>query len=194
MNFLIIVLFLCFQLAMNKISKYLGYDLDKKYYLGSSVVNVLSTQYVLNHYGFNSCIFIIFITTTILITSCCIDFKYKILPNKYNIAVACLGIINLMINLRSDFMPYLISSISLFLLFMFLALITGGSIGMGDVKLMSALGLFIHYTLIPKLLVYAFMSGGIVSILLLVTKIKNKKDKIAFGPYLVLAGMVVILL
>lgn len=194
MNLLIIVLFLCFQLLMNKISKYLGYDLDKKYYLGSLIANGLSTYYVLNHYGFNSCIFIIFITITILITSCCIDFEYKILPNKYNVAVACLGMINLIINLRHDFMPYVISSISLFLLFLFLALITGGSIGMGDVKLMSALGLFIHYTLIPELLIYAFMSGGIVSIFLLATKIKSKKDKIAFGPYLVLGAMVVILL
>lgn len=194
MNFFIMILFICFQLIMNEVSKYLGYGLEKKYYIGSFVINGLSTYYVLNSYGLNSCIFIIFITLTILITSCCIDFKYHILPNKYNLAIAFLGIVNLGLNFSNNFMPYVISSITLFVLFLLIALITGGSIGMGDIKLMTALGLFIHYTLIPRLLVYAFMSGGIVSLILLVTKIKNKDDKIAFGPYLVFAGLVVILI
>ena len=75
------------------------------------------------------------------------------------------------------------------------AVIARGGFGLGDVKLAVLLGLFTAYQGWPPLVVAvlgAFVLGGAVSILLLVFRIKGRKDTIPFGPYLVAAAYIAI--
>ena len=64
--------------------------------------------------------------------------------------------------------------------------------GLGDVKLMGALGLFFGLTKIIAISVLAFLIGAVLSIILLVTKIKKKNEYIPFGPFIVLGTFVAI--
>ena len=64
--------------------------------------------------------------------------------------------------------------------------------GLGDVKLMGALGLY--FGLIPTCIisVLSFLIGAIISIMIMIAK-KNRKDGyIPFGPFIVLATIITI--
>jgi leader peptidase (prepilin peptidase)/N-methyltransferase len=65
--------------------------------------------------------------------------------------------------------------------------------GMGDVKLIIFLGLITGFPEILLLLFIAFVSGGLLAGTLLAQGVVSRKDSIAFGPYLALAGMITLL-
>ena len=69
-------------------------------------------------------------------------------------------------------------------------------IGMGDVKLVAFVGLalgYFHWYLVILQLFLGFLIGAIVSIALLGFKIKNRKDRIPFAPFLA-SGAVIVLI
>lgn len=73
-----------------------------------------------------------------------------------------------------------------------LALIARGGLGYGDVKLALLIGLFTAYLSWGALLVAgigSFLVGGVVSLLLLASKARGRKDAIPFGPFMVVAGL-----
>ncbi len=63
-----------------------------------------------------------------------------------------------------------------------------GGMGGGDVKLGFLLGVFAAYpswhTFIVAVLV-AFLAGGLVSVILILSRMRDRSDAIAFGPYLI---------
>lgn len=66
---------------------------------------------------------------------------------------------------------------------------------MGDVKLAFLLGLFLTYASWGTLVVgvfLAFVVGGVVAVGLLVTKVRGRKDPIAFGPALIAGAWIAI--
>ncbi|MCD6424332.1 MAG: prepilin peptidase [Anaerolineales bacterium] len=74
-----------------------------------------------------------------------------------------------------------------------ISLIAPGAMGMGDVKLVLFLGFIIGYPKIIITLFLAFVLGGLVAGVLLALKKIGKKDSIAFGPFLALAGIITML-
>ncbi|MFA7468292.1 MAG: A24 family peptidase, partial [Desulfotomaculaceae bacterium] len=75
------------------------------------------------------------------------------------------------------------------LLLLAIAVISKGGMGGGDIKLSAVMGLFLGWQSAAVALFLSFLIGGIVGILLLVTKIKGRKDAVPFGPYLALGGL-----
>lgn len=61
-----------------------------------------------------------------------------------------------------------------------------GGMGMGDVKIFIPIGMFLGWKLALLALFLSIMSGGIISIFLLLLKIKDRKSAIPFGPYIIL--------
>ncbi|MCI8396198.1 MAG: hypothetical protein HFJ52_00375 [Clostridia bacterium] len=61
------------------------------------------------------------------------------------------------------------------------------AMGFGDVKFMGALGLYFGLANIITITLMAFLFAAIISIFLLVTKIKKKSEYIPFGPFIVVA-------
>ncbi|MEN8114408.1 MAG: A24 family peptidase [Actinomycetota bacterium] len=75
-----------------------------------------------------------------------------------------------------------------FVVLLVIALIARGGFGFGDVKLGFLLGLFTAYQSWDTLIVAvfaAFLLGGVVSLFLIVFRIRGRRDSIPFGPYLV---------
>lgn len=76
-----------------------------------------------------------------------------------------------------------------------LALVARGGLGYGDVKLAILIGGFTGYLGWSSVLIAgvgAFLLGGIVSIVLLITRIRGRKDAIAFGPFMIVSGIIVV--
>jgi len=69
-------------------------------------------------------------------------------------------------------------------LFLLLALLSRGGIGGGDVKLAALMGLYLGPWGIVRSLVFAFLLGGVISGLLLLSRRRGRKDPIPFAPFL----------
>lgn len=136
------------------------------------------------------------VTITLTLT----DLDHKLIPNRIlfpstPVAIVLLGGGAALEGALGDFGRALLAAVAYFLGLLVLALIAGGGFGFGDVKLGFFLGLYLGYHAWGALIVGAFASfvlGGVVSVLLLLLRIKGRKDAIPFGPYMVVGSYVAI--
>jgi len=84
--------------------------------------------------------------------------------------------------------------------FLFLVLLVGlilykgeDAMGMGDVKIFAPIGLMLGWKLCILALMLSVITGGVISLFLIATGIKKRKDAIPFGPFIV-AGTYITLL
>lgn len=75
-------------------------------------------------------------------------------------------------------------------LLLVLAVITRGGIGGGDIKFIAVLGLWLGLESTILTLFLSFVMGGLVSALLLLFKLKTRKDFIPFGPFIAIAALI----
>ena len=75
--------------------------------------------------------------------------------------------------------------------FLLLAMLTGGGIGGGDIKLIFVLGLWFGTHKLLAVILLGFFLGGLAALLLLLTGKKKRRDFIAYGPYF--AGSAILL-
>jgi leader peptidase (prepilin peptidase)/N-methyltransferase len=68
------------------------------------------------------------------------------------------------------------------------------AMGWGDVKFSSGLGLFLGWERLIYALIFAFIIGGVIAFILLITRIKKRGDYIPFGPFLSAGGTLSVLL
>ena len=61
--------------------------------------------------------------------------------------------------------------------------------GLGDVKLAGLIGLVTGFPLVLIAMYLAILSGGLVAIVLLLLRLKGRKEAMPFGPFLSLAAM-----
>lgn len=187
-----------FQFLLNWISRKIKYDYGKKREILAIVLNAViwSLIYYKAVHPFVeagksiplSPIFFAIIST-VLISITFIDFKYYEIPNSYNAFIALMGILYIIQMPNKDVLwsNYVLGGVIAFIAFFVIAIFTGGNLGMGDVKLVGGLGFFVGKALILKFFMITFLSGALISLFLLIMKIKKKEDKIAFGPYICFA-------
>ena len=78
-------------------------------------------------------------------------------------------------------------------LFLLIVVISRGGMGWGDVKLAGLIGLVTGFPLVFVALLLAVILGGLVAVILLLFKLKKRKEGIPFGPYLALGVMITLL-
>ena len=128
------------------------------------------------------------------------DIDHKLIPNAIlfpstAIGAGLLGLGALLDGEPIQFVWALVGGAAYFGALLVLALVARGGFGFGDVKLAAFLGMFSAYLGWGRLAIAAilpFFLGGAISILLLVTRIKGRKDAIPFGPYMVLAAFLAV--
>jgi prepilin signal peptidase PulO-like enzyme (type II secretory pathway) len=115
-----------------------------------------------------------------------IDLKFGIIPDKIILFGALATIVYLLIANSSSFLNCLLSAVGGFLFFLFLVVITKGrGMGMGDAKFAILIGLLLGFPIAAFSFYLAFLTGALVSIILiLIGKKRFKKDTIPFGPFL----------
>ncbi|MCJ7425588.1 MAG: prepilin peptidase [Dehalococcoidales bacterium] len=78
-------------------------------------------------------------------------------------------------------------------IFFLIVIVSRGGMGWGDVKLAALIGLVTGFPLVFIALLIGVVLGGVVAALLLVFKIKKRKEAIPFGPFLAIAAIATLL-
>lgn len=127
-----------------------------------------------------------------------IDYDHTIIPDRLNVGIflTALSFLLLEVYLRNAAFRDILNPLYGMVLgggfFLFIAVVTKGAMGGGDIKLMAALG-FLFGTANTLLLMFlSFIIGGALSSLLLLLKIKKRKDYIPFGPFICVSAFIVI--
>ncbi len=88
----------------------------------------------------------------------------------------------------------LLSGAFLLVVFLLIAIFRPGSMGMGDAKLVTLIGLVSGFPLVIFSMIIGILIGGVVAIILLATKKKGRKDVIPYGTFLAIGPIVAMLL
>lgn len=137
----------------------------------------------------------------VLLCAMIIDGKTRRIPNLLVMIAFAVGVVFqgiVFITERSLFREYLASSVvgacGCLVLFYLLARLTKNGIGMGDVKLMTAVGWLHGLTSTLFIVLAAMLLCSVCAVFLLLGKKKNKSDSLPFGPYLFFGYIILLLL
>lgn len=132
-----------------------------------------------------------FVFISILTTVSLIDLHDRIIPNEMVLFGLIVGAIMLFAlpYAAKGWVEALSGAGGAFVFLLLIALIARGGMGLGDVKLAAVIGLFLGRWATMGLIL-AFLSGGLISGLLLIFKIVGRKDHIPFGPWLALGAII----
>jgi prepilin signal peptidase PulO-like enzyme (type II secretory pathway) len=132
----------------------------------------------------------IVVITIVLGTISLIDFRTRRIPNALNLVLLAWALVQITW-LRQP----TITSAGLGLLigggiFMLLAIIGRGAMGLGDVKLAAVLGALVGFPLVINVLVIGVFAGGAAAVFLILSHRSKVKGTMAYGPYLALGGWI----
>lgn len=141
------------------------------------------------------------IMVMLLIPIAVADFKQHIIPNIILIVGLVLRIIiyifefvqngsNILEVLKYD----LIGAVVIVLFFMLCMLVMRNSIGMGDVKLFGLMGLYHGLWGVMSSVFFSLLVAFVLSVILLLTKKKGRKDNIPFGPSILIGTYIAVIL
>jgi len=138
------------------------------------------------------------ILAPMLISACMIDFKLQIIPNRLNLTIFEVGLVFTFlygmsnVAIAINMALGMIAGAGIFLLITLLGGVFYGkeAMGFGDVKLMGAIGLFFGLSNIIIITLLSFLIGAILSIFLLLSKIRKTDEYIPFGPFIVIASFI----
>jgi leader peptidase (prepilin peptidase) / N-methyltransferase len=118
-----------------------------------------------------------------------IDYDHKLLPNRIVYPMAAYGLVAAFLVDRGDFPENLAAAAGGFI-FLLVALVAyPRGMGMGDVKLAGAMGLYLGLSIIPSMLV-AFLTGSVVGLAIVAREgAQARKKAIPFGVFLALGGV-----
>lgn len=140
------------------------------------------------------------ILVPMLLSAFVVDYKIQIIPNRLNFTMFEVGIIFTFIfgirnlSVAKDMLQGMFVGGGIFLLITLIGGLIAGkeAMGLGDVKLMGALGLYFGTVSISLISVLSFLIGAIISVIVIIRK-KNRDDGyIPFGPFIVLATITAI--
>lgn len=137
--------------------------------------------------------------TPMILSAFIIDYKEQIIPNRLNLTIFEIGLVLLFaagifnVNVAIDMFFGMLAGGGIFLLITLIGGLIAGkeAMGFGDVKLMAGLGLYFGLANIILITLVSFLLGAVISIILLVTKVKKTDEYIPFGPFIVLACFII---
>jgi prepilin signal peptidase PulO-like enzyme (type II secretory pathway) len=140
--------------------------------------------------------FLVFAATMVTLTVT--DLQTKLIPNRILGPATAIGVVLLVVGaLVSGDVDLLIGAaiggITYFGVMFLMAVIARGALGFGDVKLSLIIGVFTGYISLGSVLVAgggAFILGGLLSVILILTRTANRKDLIPFGPFMTTAAII----
>ncbi len=164
--------------------------------LFSSIIFYLTYhKYSYDNYTFLVHLFLFFFLQMVMV----IDFRSKKIPNRYILSILLILIVfvvNKYLHTKEIWiliMPF-IRMFCFFAGFYLIYLLSRKGIGGGDVKLLGVLALmFSGYQMLLLLLFSSLLALFYIACLYGVKKIKSKKDKIAFGPFICIVFFVMCL-
>ena len=127
-----------------------------------------------------------------------VDLKEQIIPNRLNLLIFEIGLVFVFlhgfvnINIALNMLLGMITGAGIFMIITLIGGMIAGkeAMGMGDVKLMGALGLYFGFQSIIVISVLAFLIGAIISVIYMIIKRKTADTYIPFGPFIVISSAI----
>ncbi len=130
------------------------------------------------------------ILSTFLIGITFIDIDHQLILDKVLIGLAITGVITNLSITSVAAGDMAIAALTGGGIFLFIAIVTKGGMGGGDIKFVAALGLWLGLKLTLLTILLSFLVGGLGSGLLLLTRLKRRKDFIPFGPFIAASAFI----
>ena len=167
----------------------------------TGIVSAAIAVQLLNQFTFSWELFAYGLMCAMCIEQSLIDFNTHRLTRSVTMRAAFLGGPLLSIAAIANNQPgkigvMALSFIATLLTVMTLSLASRRGIGAGDVRLAAVLAMFLGYLGVAYVfqgLALGFIIGGFVALLLLISRKANRNTRIAFGPYICIGTMVVVL-
>ncbi|MEM7053607.1 MAG: A24 family peptidase [Pseudomonadota bacterium] len=133
------------------------------------------------------------VLTWVLIAGASIDLDHKLLPDQITLPLIWSGLILNIFAVYTDLESAVIGAIAgyliLWLVFHLFRIVTGKEgMGYGDFKLLSAIGAWFGWQVLPSVILLASAVGAMIGIGLILAKRLGRDVPIAFGPFLAAAG------
>lgn len=196
MYIIIFVIGLIIGITLNGVIESISYSITKNkrktVNIFIAIICSLSFEILFLRLGFTIILAKAIAMTAILIIISFIDLRHRIIPNFMVIIALIIGIIFSFIT-QSSFLDTILGMICGGGILFLLALIPN-VMGGGDIKLMFAMGTFLGLKGTLWALILAFIISSIISIALILLKIKGTKDYIPFGPFLSLGSFISLLI
>jgi Flp pilus assembly protein protease CpaA len=140
------------------------------------------------HYGLSGYLLLVSAYMAILILVTVTDLEHRLILNRV------IGPAILLALIASPFTPditwkqALVGGVIGFVFFYVDALVYPGGMGAGDVKLAAFIGLITGFPVVVLALLVTILAGGVISLFLVVTRLRSMRDAIPYGPFLVIGG------
>jgi leader peptidase (prepilin peptidase) / N-methyltransferase len=122
-----------------------------------------------------------------------IDLDHKLLPNKIVYPMAVYGVVASALVDSGDLVEHLAAGAGAFVFLLVAVLAYPAGMGMGDVKLGGAMGVYLGLSIIPAMLV-AFLTGTIFGLAIIAREgAQARKKAVPFGIFLAIGGLVGVL-
>ena len=173
-------------------------------YLLVELICALSFVWFFYLFGLSLTTLLFFILSIFFIIIFFIDLKHFIIPNELTFPLMAIGLFksfdpNLNQYLFPNFLNSLVGGVAGYLIiwmiiFIYKRLRNKEGMGLGDAKLLSAIGFWFGWISIPFILFFSSFIALVLAIPSLINKSKNLSSQIPFGPYLILGCILYLLL
>ncbi len=141
-------------------------------------------------FGWSSMLFGSLILVSLLMITFVSDLSYMLIPDKVLLFFTPLIIFYRLWLPTDPWVDAWLGSILGFLLLLFIAIISKGGMGGGDIKLFALLGMMFGVKGILLVLFLASLSGSVIGIALFLMKKVKRKQHVPFGPFIALASII----
>ena len=136
--------------------------------------------------------------TPMLLSTFVIDYKKQIIPNRLNLTMFEIGATITFIYgfsnvaIAIDMLLGMITGVAIFTIIALMGSLFYGkdAMGLGDIKFIGALGLYVGFTNIITISIMAFFIGAILGVILIIFKRKKSDEYMSFGPFIVIATFI----
>ena len=149
------------------------------------------------YYGLSAELAIVTFYFCLLLVILVVDLEHHLILNKIVYPGAVIALIISIFSAELEVVPGIASAaggggigLAIFLL---IFVVSRGGMGWGDVKMAALMGIMLGFPMVFVALFLAVVSGGLVAWVLVLIKIKSRKQGIPFGPFLSLGTMAALL-
>ena len=150
---------------------------------------------IYNYYGVTIETLLLLVVFSVIIILTFIDMDFQILPNNLLIIGLIPVVIFVYLQYSESIINHLIGGIMLFAIFLLIGYLGKlaykvDSMGMGDVKYATVIGLFLGWKLGIVVFIVSFFSAAILIVIISLGRKIDRKQRLAFGPFLSLGCLI----
>lgn len=120
-----------------------------------------------------------------------VDLEHQYIPDTFVFLMLAIAVFVFLITDNSLIYKHLLSGFGAALFLLSINLITlGRGMGLGDVKLALSIGMILGFPLSVVWMFLSFVLGSVIGILMIGLKLAKLKQKIAFGPFLIIGFLI----